>query len=108
MCSTFSYHHHDFSDVISSQLGIYADDDTTIHSCLNGKSNNLNKIKLAAAFENYLQTGARNGLKILMTPKQNCYPLIIENHFCTSSVRLMLTSRRVTCCVFLVSCFLLT
>lgn len=45
---------NDLPDVVSSQLCINADD-TTLYSCLN-KSDQLDKVKLAADLKNYLQS----------------------------------------------------
>lgn len=95
---------NDLPNFVSSQLDIYAEH-TNIYSCFNKKSDQLDKVKLAADIKkNYLQSVVNwckkwhINFKCFKMKLLSLYPL--KEHFCLPSTRLTLAFRRVTHCSF--------
>lgn len=106
-----SYIVSDLLDVISLQVGIYADD-TAIYSFLKSKSGCIYKNNVVAALEKDLQSVVNCGSKWLVSfnaSKVNWSHLTATEKLpCPSSAWLMFDSVRVSQCVFLVSRFPIT
>lgn len=72
---------NDFTDVIRSQLVIYSDD-TTFHTCLNGKSNQFDDIKLYADLKNGLHSVVnRSNEQHVMAQNKTTLLIVSENLF---------------------------